>query len=113
VSVRLAYSGPGITGALRPGRKVPEPRSSMAAPRPTRTTTSPPPPLFDWQAHDERPSLPLLVELSLSVLVAHARNPVGHDRARVLEAAGHVEAWVQGREADWTPPHGIDRGDMT
>lgn len=87
--------------------RVREPRSSIRL-RPTPHPAPTHPSLYDWES--DRPSMPRLVTLSLSVLVQHARNPLSATRAQALEAASVVEAWAKGVERDGTPPHGTPRG---
>lgn len=111
MNLRLIHTGPGITGALSPRRKVAEPRSNVAQPRPLpRPATVLHPSLYDWEANPDRPQMPQIVTLSLSVLTANAKNPVSVPRPQAVEAARIVEAWAKGHEIDPTPPHGTPRG---
>lgn len=103
MSLRLVHSGPGVPGALDPRSHV-----TVRPPAPRRPAPLHPS-LYDWEASPDRPAMPQLVTLSLSVLVNAARNPLTVPRPQVLEAAAVVEAWAKGTERDATPPHGTAR----
>ena len=97
--------------ALVPGRGHVYLHTSMqpAAPKPE---------LFDREDHSERPTLPTLVDLSLSVLASYFLAPTAnpHDTtdptrwASAQDAARIVAMWrAGGVPADECDPHGIPR----
>lgn len=64
------------------------------------------PSVYDWRADDDRPAIPRIVALSLSVLIAAGKRAGG----QVGDAAEIVDAWARGIERDATPAHGTPRG---
>ena len=69
--------------------------------------------LFDREVEDdERPNLPTLVDLSLSLILRGIHAPGTVPRQQMVDACQVVAMWRAGAvpaERDATPPHGIKR----
>ena len=101
--------------AVLPGGRPTTPRHVILHP-----SMQPAPVVFDREHHDDRPTLPTLVDLALSVLTRHflaaTANPADHTDphrwANAQEAARIVTMWRAGgvaADTDDTPAHGYPR----